>query len=468
LGFLSNNWFNKKLQGEVEQISLMKPKALSENESGLLEYLEDIIGTTRYKRPLQLLNERLEKLNEERTEKHNRCRLAEREMKDLEEPKTAAIEYLKLENKLKYTQNLYYQKSAFETKKKIATLTEEKDQVAGELKAHDDKFEALKQERQEKEKLIQEEIKKHEDLLAKKEEFKTMFDKAKVGRERVQATMKSTNNRRKDLKKQVEGDEKKLEELKNLPEKNKKEVQESEVQIEKLTKQKTDVEEELQANLAKLEDDTRPLRLEKEPLDAELTDIKATLDELKSTYSIAEKELDLIKNDEITEKRKYESLKYSLEESKTTLQEKRQQLEEAEKSVPTLKKTLIEKEQEIQRMHQEELKTSAELSRIKLKIDENVQSMQVSRSNNRVLNALMQQRASGKIPGILGRLGDLGGIDAKYDVAISTCCGRLDNIVVDTVDTAQRCIEFLKTSNIGRGNFIALEKVSVLVTRQII
>jgi chromosome segregation ATPase len=40
-------------QGEVEQISLMKPKAQSEHESGLLEYLEDIIGTDKYIAPIE-------------------------------------------------------------------------------------------------------------------------------------------------------------------------------------------------------------------------------------------------------------------------------------------------------------------------------------------------------------------------------------------------------------------------------
>lgn len=54
----------------------------------------------------------------------------------------------------------------------------------------------------------------------------------------------------------------------------------------------------------------------------------------------------------------------------------------------------------------------------------------------------------------------MGGIDAKYDVAISTCCGRLDNIVVDTVSTAQACIDSLKKDNAGRATFIALEKIS--------
>lgn len=56
--------------------------------------------------------------------------------------------------------------------------------------------------------------------------------------------------------------------------------------------------------------------------------------------------------------------------------------------------------------------------------------------------------------------GDLGGIDKKYDVAISTCCGRLDNILVDTVSTAQACIDALKRDNAGRATFIALEKVA--------
>jgi len=57
----------------------------------------------------------------------------------------------------------------------------------------------------------------------------------------------------------------------------------------------------------------------------------------------------------------------------------------------------------------------------------------------------------------------LGAIDEKYDVAISTTCGALDNIVVDTVDTAQQCIEFLKKEKLGIASFIALEKQHHLI-----
>lgn len=36
------------MQGEVEQIAMMKPKGQNQNEEGLLEFLEDIIGSNQY------------------------------------------------------------------------------------------------------------------------------------------------------------------------------------------------------------------------------------------------------------------------------------------------------------------------------------------------------------------------------------------------------------------------------------
>lgn len=98
------------LQGEVESIAMMKPKAQNENEVGHLEYLEDIIGTTRYKEPLAKISVRVEALTEERTVKHNRCRMAEREMTDLKQPMDAAVAYLNAENEHARTKNVQYQK----------------------------------------------------------------------------------------------------------------------------------------------------------------------------------------------------------------------------------------------------------------------------------------------------------------------------------------------------------------------
>ena len=59
-----------------------------------------------------------------------------------------------------------------------------------------------------------------------------------------------------------------------------------------------------------------------------------------------------------------------------------------------------------------------------------------------------------------GRLGALGTIPDKYDVAISTACGgALSNMVVDTVNQGQDCIAYLRKNNIGRASFMILEKL---------
>ena len=447
------------LQGEVESIAMMKPKAGTPNECGLLEYLEDIVGTTRYKKPLLLINDRLDRLNEERSEKHNRCRLAEREMKDLEIPMTEAVEYLKLENKLCTVQNLHMQVYVFVKKRELVDLNEEKEKAIVKLTKHDDKYLELHQQRVEKESFIQEEIKKYESLQQKHNEFKSMQLKAKDGHTRVQAKMQATNSRRKELKKQQEIDKKSLEELQTLPERNNKEIAESEKQIGKMSKEKVDFDNVLIKNLAKLEVDTKPLREEKEPLEQELGAIRANLDELKANYSMAEKELDIIRMDETTEARKFETLKNSFEDTKRDYNEKNENLEELKVSIPIMKNELVKKQEEIKVLQTNENDAAAELSKIRAKINDSTYKMQMAKSNNRVLNVLMNQKQTGKIPGILGRLGDLGGIDPKYDVAISTCCGRLQNIVVEDVNTAQQCIQFLKTNNLGHATFIALDKM---------
>lgn len=48
---------------------MMKPKAQSEHEEGMLEYLEDIIGSSCFKEPIEQLANEVETLNEARGEK---------------------------------------------------------------------------------------------------------------------------------------------------------------------------------------------------------------------------------------------------------------------------------------------------------------------------------------------------------------------------------------------------------------
>jgi hypothetical protein len=62
----------------------MKPKAQTEHEEGLLEYLEDIIGTSSYKEPIEVAQKSIEELNEKRIDKINRFSMVEKERSSLE------------------------------------------------------------------------------------------------------------------------------------------------------------------------------------------------------------------------------------------------------------------------------------------------------------------------------------------------------------------------------------------------
>ena len=72
-----------------------------------------------------------------------------------------------------------------------------------------------------------------------------------------------------------------------------------------------------------------------------------------------------------------------------------------------------------------------------------------------MFNAIMKLN----IPGVIGRLGDLGSTSKEYDEIITTCCNRLDNMVVENYEAATAVIDFLKKNRLGRLSCIILEKI---------
>lgn len=108
-------------------------------------------------------------------------------------------------------------------------------------------------------------------------------------------------------------------------------------------------------------------------------------------------------------------------------------MSELKKELPRTQQELAEASENLEtergernRVDQRAAKLRAELQGVRV-------AAEAAKSRNRVVGALMEQCSNGNIPGIFGRLGDLGAIEAKYDCAISSSCGALDHIVVDKV-----------------------------------
>uniref|UniRef100_A0A8D2KUS1 Structural maintenance of chromosomes protein n=1 Tax=Varanus komodoensis TaxID=61221 RepID=A0A8D2KUS1_VARKO len=402
------------LQGEVEQIAMMKPKGQNEHDEGMLEYLEDIIGSGRLKEPIHILCRRVEILNEQRGEKLNRVKMVEKEKDALEGEQNKALEFLCLENKMFKEKNKIYQ--YYMKLNKITAFIEEN---------------------------------------------KNKFTKLDLEDVQVREKLKHAKSKSKKLEKQLQKDKEKVEDLRSVPAKCKSVITEATSRQEILEKEKEVVEENLKKVMDSLKQETKGLQKEKEDKEKELMEFSKTVNEARSSVDVAKSEFDLYLSRHNTAVAQLEMAKEALQTASGTLKERLPAIKELELKLPQAEYDLRKKENELDKLLKEEADIKKDVQDLRQKVEEARSSLSVNKSRGKVLEALMQQRKSGNIPGIYGRLGDLGAIDEKYDIAISSSCGALDHIVVDSIDTAQICVNFLKKQNIGVATFIGLDKMAV-------
>uniref|UniRef100_A0A8C1QAX0 Structural maintenance of chromosomes protein n=1 Tax=Cyprinus carpio TaxID=7962 RepID=A0A8C1QAX0_CYPCA len=449
------------LQGEVEQIAMMKPKGQTEHDEGMLEYLEDIIGSCRLKEPISILCRRVELLNEQRGEKLNRVKLVEKEKSALEGEKNKAVEFLSLENDVFKKRNLLCQFYVHDLQKRVSAREAEKQQIQEDTKDLSDKSSQLTEEMKSK----NEELKGVEKKLTKLTKFiesqKEKFTQLDLQDVEVREKLKHTKSKAKKQQKQLQKDKEKLEEVRSVPASSEKIIAEASAQKEELEKKKLVEEQKLAQVMESLKEETSGLQEDKEKREQELLELSKTVNQTRSRMDVAQSELDIYLSQHNTAVSQLNQAKDALQETVDTLRERRAAIKDLNARIPPSEEQLKKDEQELEQISEQDQQKRMQVGDMRQKVAEAKSSLSTNRSRNKVLDALMQQKRSGKIPGILGRLGDLGAVDEKYDIAISSCCGSLDNILVDTIDTAQRCVTFLKTQNIGVATFIGLDKMKV-------
>ncbi|XP_069103456.1 structural maintenance of chromosomes protein 4-like [Argopecten irradians] len=448
------------LQGEVEQIAMMKPKGLTENEDGMLEFLEDIIGSNRFKEPIELLAKRVETLNEMRGEKLNRVKAVEKEKDDLEGSKNEAVEFLCMENEIIRHKNKLYQKYVKECVVNEEKASEEYNKINEGMKDVNEKMKAITDAIKEKGKKHKHILKQYEDLVAKGDEAKERFSEFEKQDVKCREDMKHTKSKAKKLEKTLEQEKRKVEEFKAMPEQTEQVIADHRRKLEKLEKEKKKEEEKLAEVMESLKTETKGLQEEKEAKEEELLGLQKSVNDTKSKLNIAQSELDICLSNQQKETSKLEEMQRNLSKASSTAKDRQSYLKDLKKKLPETENVIEKAKKDVELATATELKCFDELKAVRSKVEEARSSMQAAKRQGRVIESLLEAKKRGTLPGVCGRLGDLGAIDMKYDVAISTACGALDHIVVDTIDTAQQCVQFLKKNNIGSATFIGLDKMA--------
>lgn len=447
------------LQGEVESIAQMKAKAEREGDDGLLEYLEDIIGTTKYK---ELINQNLNEftvLNEHCLEKENRLNVVENDKDLLEDRKNEALEFLEMEKKLITKKSIQYQLVLLSNRN---TLHSRESQLY-DLKDH------LHKEKASNEKLtssIQETLISYNKLLDTVQNLNKQIEALSKGykqsnKQLVTLDEKSKNldNRLTKLRKQVAS----LERTISASKSESNNINEASVQyINDLKDLKTNLEAEkkkLNEIRSHLTDKTSEYSKEVERLKSELEPWEEKLKEKDNAMELISSSIEMLENERSSNVKQLLHEKERFHKINNEGKEKETELGKAESKLLHVDSQIEAGESECSRLNESIKQKRAYLEALRQKTHDSLNLFSKQQNKSNVLSSLQRLVKSGRIEGFYGRLGDLGQIDQKYDVAISTVCPGLESLVVETVETAQTCIDYLRKNKLGYANFICLNKL---------
>eukprot|EP00808_Paulinella_micropora_P002728 g12496.t1 len=455
---LDNNRF-LILQGEVEQISLMKPKALNPNQVGVLEYLEDIIGSNKYVAAIEEAYQHVEKLNEERQGMLNRLKMVEKEKDNLKGPKAEAEAYIKQKHQLGLKEAALFQYFAHESEKNVQSVTEKREALTAKLEHERAKLADTTAKLETLEKSYKKQKAEYDAVAAQMEKFKQKFAAFERKDIKAQEDTKHQSSKHKKLQAKVKKLEKTQAELQTQMKEDEQAIPVLQAQVEKLSKQQAVEEEKLAKLFSAVQEKTEPLRQAMEQKQQELVPLQAEVDKRQSAHDVLQSEKTMLLEAKKAQAKQTQDAQKSLAQVEAQLKQLSAQVKERESKLSSSTKKLAVLQEKLERAIQEEAEVTQRRQELLGKVEEAKQGLSSANSQNALVKALMEQKQAGRFPGILGRLGDLGAIEAKYDVAVSTACPALNNIVVDSSRTAQQCVAFLRTRQLGRATFIIVDKM---------
>ncbi|RKF64830.1 Structural maintenance of chromosomes protein 4 [Erysiphe neolycopersici] len=447
------------LQGEVESIAQMKPKAANEHDDGLLEYLEDIIGTSKYKTPIEESATQVETLNEVCLEKSGRVQHVEKEKNNLEDKKNKALAYIRDENELISKQSALYQIYVDECRNNL-NITEEaiaqiQEQLDTELEKHQGKEDEIKKFNE----LYENGQKEYE--VVEKEAQLIVKEMARSDREHIKFEEK-----KKFLVDKQKKTEKNIIDFRSAAKEAEETIERCNVEIERSFQKISEMEDQMKIEKDELDSVRESLKGKTQIYSDQIVEKQKSLEpwnekisQNKSAIAVAESELAIIHEKANTNVIALEECQDKISRIKKDREAKTAELEncKAQRAKLGLDANRVQSELDQLASKGPELRTN--LSGARQKADEARASLSNTQTQGNVLTGLMRLKESGRIDGFNGRLGNLGTINQKYDIAISTACSALNNFVTDTVEGAQQCIEYLRKTNLGRGNFMCLDKI---------
>jgi structural maintenance of chromosome 4 len=342
---LDNNRF-LILQGEVEMISMMPPKGKGGDDDGLLEYLEDIIGSNKYVEQTNEAASKVEELTEVRNEKLNRVKAAEKEVGALSGAKGEAVGLVRKEREVRRKRNLYFQLLQREASKEGMSASEEKEELMTRLQESRERLSVADGRVMEIEGGILEQRKEydgvHAELVQTKEEY-TKFERMEI---QMKENIKFERGNVKKLEERLISETKRGEDAEAALEEAEESIPRLESRIVECTEKKEREDEALELIFEETKEVTEQLRRELEEKTQSLAPLLQERSTFQNSLDTAQMEVKLLEDGVSRAKEQLvgaEEELASLDERQT---EKKREKKELEKELAQSEKRVKEAEGE--------------------------------------------------------------------------------------------------------------------------
>ncbi|SNX85103.1 related to SMC4 - Stable Maintenance of Chromosomes [Melanopsichium pennsylvanicum] len=449
------------LQGEVESIAQMPPRAKNEHEEGLLEYLEDIIGTSCFKTPIEEQAKLVDEANERRAEKLGRLKIVQKEKDSLEAKKREAEGFLRAQNQHTIRQSMLWQIWSLKCNDEIKVATDAVAKLQARMAQEVEKHSGSKAEIEELEAEYKALANDFETIARSNEKVAKELAKYEKEDVQLQEKRKHLETKKKKLTKSIADDRHAASEAKNTASDSVHKIEKEKAELCKLEASLERQETELERIRDSLKGKTEKFSRAIEQKQRELQPWTAKISDKVAAQNVAQEERNLLASRGAQLEASIAEAKEALRNLELDNETKHEEVESLHQERKDLDKKIASCQKQVDEMKQQESVLRSKVVSARSKADEARATVSASRSRGDVLSSLTRQAELGMIKGFHGRLGNLGVIDDKYDVAISTACPGLNNIVVDSVECGQACIEHLRKNNLGRANFVLLNSLGI-------
>jgi structural maintenance of chromosome 4 len=455
------------LQGEVEQIAMMKPIGVSEHDEGMLEYLEDLIGSNKFIPAIKFTAKKLEEATGARELTIEQLKIAEKDLSVLESAKKEAEQFIEKMAKYRILLSLSVQIERLLENNELVKAREKLEHAKEQYETARSKEEELETEKSELQKTAQD------------TETKLKYLSSKYGKILSQLEELGT----KDL--QHKGEIKCVHIELNKKEEEKKRVDHS---IGKLTKDSAQFSDSINKHQKELTAIVTELTPMQEEFQSIMDASRSKVQDLSSTKTSILDERSKLANRQGKLKLQLDGIKHDIQaidasERQVSIQRKKY-TDEIQKCEDNIKRRVKDRldstkllqgyDENMKKLEGDRRETEGALLRAQQEAQEARRHYQMMKqragdhhsynSSNQTSNlrkTVLEAHRNGQLGQIrfYGCLSDLGQVQPNIQTALTVALGgQADHFVVQSSEDAKTVIDYVKANRLGRATCIILDQ----------